>query len=74
MFMRGIKDGKTERTVQVMQKNPIAKDLMTKKYRQRIKKNKKKEQDKRRLKSMKLLYKLEFMRWGEIGDLCNASR
>ena len=61
--MRGIKDGKTERTVQVMQKNPIAKDLMTKKYRQRVKKNKKKEQDKRRLKSMKLLYKLEFMRW-----------
>ena len=40
MFMRGIKDGKTERTVQVMQKNPIAKDLMTKKYSQRIKKNK----------------------------------
>ena len=62
MFMRGTKDGKTERTVQVMQKNPIAKDLMTKKYRQRVKKNKKKEQDKRRLKSMKLLYKLEFMR------------
>ena len=62
MFMRGTKDGKTERTVQVMQKNPIAKDLMTRKYRQRIKKNKKKEQDKRRLKSMKLLYKLEFMR------------
>jgi len=62
MFMRGIKDGKTERTVPVMQKNPIAKDLMTKKYRQRIKKNKKKEQDKRRLKSMKLLYQLEFMR------------
>ena len=62
MSMRGIKDGKTERTVPVMQKNPIAKDLMTKKYRQRIKKNKKKEQDKRRLKSMKLLYKLEFMR------------
>ena len=45
-----------------MQKNPIAKELMTKKYRQRVKKNKKKEQDKRRLKSMKLLYKLEFMR------------
>ena len=62
MFMRGIKDGKTERTVPVMQKNPIAKDLMTKKYRQRVKKNKKKEQDKRRLKSMKLLYQLEFMR------------
>ena len=62
MFMRGIKDGKTERTVPVMQKNPIAKDLMTRKYRQRIKKNKKKEQDKRRLKSMKLLYQLEFMR------------
>ncbi len=62
MFMRGIKDGKTERTVQVMQKNPIAKDLMTRKYRQRVKKNKKKEQDKRRLKSMKLLYQLEFMR------------
>tara|TARA_R100001224_G_scaffold23148_1_gene12133 strand:+ start:109 stop:291 length:183 start_codon:yes stop_codon:yes gene_type:complete len=60
--MRGIKDGKTERTVQVMQKNPIAKDLMTRKYRQRVKKNKKKEQDKRRLKSMKLLYQLEFMR------------
>ncbi len=63
MFMRGIKDGKTERTVPVMQKNPIAKDLMTRKYRQRVKKNKKKEQDKRRLKSMKLLYQLEFMRW-----------
>ena len=62
MFMRGIKDGKTERTVPVMQKNPIAKDLMTKKDRQRVKKNKKKEQDKRRLKSMKLLYQLEFMR------------
>ena len=62
MFMLGIKDGKTERTVPVMQKNPMAKDLMTRKYRQRIKKNKKKEQDKRRLKSMKLLYKLEFMR------------
>tara|TARA_R100001126_G_scaffold91701_1_gene61328 strand:- start:731 stop:919 length:189 start_codon:yes stop_codon:yes gene_type:complete len=62
MFMRGIKDGKTERTVPVMQKNPIAKDLMTRKYRQRVKKNKKKEQDKRRLKSMKLLYQLEFMR------------
>ena len=62
MFMRGIKDGKTERTVPVMQKNPIAKDLITKKYRQRVKKNKKKEQDKRRLKSMKLLYQLEFMR------------
>lgn len=61
--MRGIKDGKTERTVPVMQKNPIAKDLMTNKYRQRVKKNKKKERDKRRLKSMKLLYKLEFMRW-----------
>ena len=45
-----------------MQKNPIAKDLMTRKYRQRVKKNKKKEQDKRRLKSMKLLYQLEFMR------------
>ena len=45
-----------------MQKNPIAKDLMTNKYRQRVKKNKKKEQDKRRLKSMKLLYQLEFMR------------
>ena len=62
MSMRGIKDGKTERTVPVMQKNPIAKDLMTRKYRQRVKKNKKKEQDKRRLKSMKLLYQLEFMR------------
>ena len=62
MFMRGIKDGKTERMVPVMQKNPIAKDLMTKKYRQRVKKNKKKEQDKRKLKSMKLLYQLEFMR------------
>ena len=62
MFMRGIKDGKTERTVPVMQKNPIAKDLMTRKYRQRVKKNKKKEQDKKRLKSMKLLYQLEFMR------------
>ena len=62
MFMRGIKDGKTERTVPVMQKNPIAKDLMTRKYRQRVKKNKKKELDKKRLKSMKLLYQLEFMR------------
>ena len=62
MFMRGIKDGKKERTVPVMQKNPIAKDLMNREYRQRVKKNKKKEQDKRRLKSMKLLYKLEFMR------------
>ena len=74
MFMRGIKDGKTERTVPVMQKTPIAKDLMNRKYRQRVKKNKKKEQDKRRLKSMKLLYQLEFMRGGKIGDLCNASR
>ncbi len=61
MFMRGIKDGKTERTVPVMQKNPIAKDLMTRKYRQRVKKNKKKELDKKRLKSMKLLYRLEFL-------------
>ena len=47
--------------VPVMQKNPIAKDLMTRKYRQRVKKNKKKELDKKRLKSMKLLYRLEFL-------------
>ena len=49
--MVGIKDGKTDRKVLVMQKNPIAKDLM----------NKKKELDKKRLKSMKLLYRLEFL-------------
>ncbi len=59
--MVGIKDGKTDRKVLVMQKNPIAKDLMTNKYRQRVKKNKKKELDKKRLKSMKLLYRLEFL-------------
>ncbi len=59
--MVGINVGLTERKVLAMQKNPIAKDLMTKKYRQRIKKNKKKEIDKKRLKSMKLLYRLEFL-------------
>ena len=61
MYMVGINVGLTERKVLAMQKNPIAKDLMTKKYRQRIKKNKKKEIDKKRLKSMKLLYRLEFL-------------
>ena len=59
--MVGINVGPTERKVLVMQKNPIAKDLMTRKYRQRVKKNKKKELDKKRLKSMKLLYRLEFL-------------
>ena len=59
--MVGIKDGKTDKKVLAMQKNPIAKDLMTNKYRQRVKKNKKKELDKKRLKSMKLLYRLEFL-------------
>ena len=61
MYMVGINVGLTERKVLAMQKNPIAKDLMTRKYRQRIKKNKKKEIDKKRLKSMKLLYRLEFL-------------
>tara|TARA_R100000655_G_scaffold10606_1_gene25286 strand:+ start:412 stop:594 length:183 start_codon:yes stop_codon:yes gene_type:complete len=59
--MVGTNVGPTERKVLAMQKNPIAKDLMTKKYRQRVKKNKKKELDKKRLKSMKLLYRLEFL-------------
>ncbi|OUT50997.1 MAG: hypothetical protein CBB68_06850 [Rhodospirillaceae bacterium TMED8] len=59
--MVGINVGPTERKVLAMQKNPIAKDLMTRKYRQRVKKNKKKELDKKRLKSMKLLYRLEFL-------------
>ncbi len=61
MYMVGINVGPTERKVLAMQKNPIAKDLMTRKYRQRVKKNKKKELDKKRLKSMKLLYRLEFL-------------
>ena len=59
--MVGTNVGLTERKVLAMQKNPIAKDLMTRKYRQRVKKNKKKELDKKRLKSMKLLYRLEFL-------------
>ena len=48
-----------------MLKNHIAKDLRTSKYRKRIVKDKKKEENKRRArlqKSMELLYKLEFMR------------
>ena len=43
-------------------KNPIAKDLRTPKYKSKVIKNKKKEQELRREKSMKLLYKLEYLR------------
>tara|TARA_R100000808_G_C2039125_1_gene79498 strand:- start:1 stop:192 length:192 start_codon:yes stop_codon:yes gene_type:complete len=63
--MLGINDGRIDRKELDMQKNPIAKDLRTSKYRKRIVKNKKKEENKRRArlqKSMELLYKLEFMR------------
>ena len=63
--MLGINDGRIDRKELDMQKNPIAKDLRSSKYRKRIVKNKKKEENKRRArlqKSMELLYKLEFMR------------
>lgn len=43
-------------------KNPIAKDLRTPKYKSKVIKNKKKEQELRREKSMKLLYKLEYLK------------
>ena len=43
-------------------KNPIAKDLRTPKYKSKVIKNKKKEEELRREKSMKLLYKLEYLR------------
>lgn len=43
-------------------KNPIAKDLRTPKYKPKVIKNKKKEQELRREKSMKLLYKLEYLK------------
>ena len=65
MFMLGINDGRIDRKELDMLKNPIAKDLRSSKYRKRIVKNKKKEENKRRArlqKSMELLYKLEFMR------------
>ena len=65
MFMLGINDGRIDRKELDMHKNPIAKDLRSSKYRKRIVKNKKKEENKRRArlqKSMELLYKLEFMR------------
>jgi len=63
--MLGISDGRIERKELDMLKNHIAKDLRTSKYRKRIVKDKKKEENKRRArlqKSMELLYKLEFMR------------
>ena len=43
-------------------KNPIAKDLRTPKYKSKVIKNKKKEKELRREKSMKLLYKLEYLK------------
>tara|TARA_E500000178_G_scaffold353798_1_gene420693 strand:- start:1502 stop:1642 length:141 start_codon:yes stop_codon:yes gene_type:complete len=43
-------------------KNPIAKDLRTPKYKSKVIKNKKKEEELRREKSMKLLYKLEYLK------------
>ena len=43
-------------------KNPIAKDLRTPKYKSKVIKNKKKEAELRREKSMKLLYKLEYLK------------
>ena len=43
-------------------KNPIAKDLRTPKYKSKVIKNKKKETELRREKSMKLLYKLEYLK------------
>lgn len=42
--------------------NPMAKDLRTPKYKSRVIKNKKKEAEKKREDSMKLLYKLEYLR------------
>ena len=59
--MNGVKK-KEEIQVGMKRKNKIAKDLRTPKYRPRVIKNKKKEAEKRREDSMKLLYKLEYLR------------
>jgi hypothetical protein len=59
--MNGVKK-KEGIQVGMKRKNKIAKDLRTQKYRPRVIKNKKKEAEKRREDSMKLLYKLEYLR------------
>jgi hypothetical protein len=42
MVMHGVRDGRIERKELVMVKNPVAKELRTKKYRPKVVKKKKK--------------------------------
>jgi len=59
MYMHGINDGGTVKKVQVTRKNPVAKSLNQ--NRPKTIANKKKEEEKKRLKSMKDLYRLEYL-------------
>tara|TARA_R100000988_G_scaffold102878_1_gene79805 strand:- start:408 stop:590 length:183 start_codon:yes stop_codon:yes gene_type:complete len=55
----GTNDGGTVKKEQVTRRNPVAKSLNQ--YRHKTIVNKKKEAEKKREKSMKLLYRLEYL-------------
>jgi hypothetical protein len=60
LYTLGINDGGTVKKEQVTRRNPVAKSLNQ--HRHKTIANKKKEAEKKREKSMKLLYTLEYLR------------
>ncbi len=57
--MLGIKDGGTVKKVRATKRNPVARSLNQ--HHAKTIQNKKKEEEKKRLKSMKDLYRLEYL-------------